>query len=931
MHQKSDPSTGTPSQTPARERLSFNDGWRFHGGDIPFPEIKGHGPTYESAKAGNAHGAAAPGYDDTDWRVVRLPHDWVVEGPFDPEANLSQGYRNRGAGWYRRTFSLPEADRGRHLEIQIDGAATHATVWLNGTVVHRNWCGYTSFLIDITPFARYGEDLNTLAIRVDAQPQEGWWYEGGGLYRHAWLTKRHAVHLVTDGVFAQPVRQADGRTWALPVEAELYHCGETGTTVGVVSVLLDPDGNTVATASATVVVEPLQTSLARLEMEVRNPRLWSVDEPVLYSVRTGVVIGGTPVDSTVTPLGFRTFRWDANEGFFLNDQPLKIQGTCNHQDHAGVGVAVPDSIWDFRVRRLKEMGSNAFRCAHNPPAKEFLEACDRLGMLVMDENRHFNCSPETMRQIEWLVRRDRNHPSVFLWSVFNEEPQQGTVFGYEMVRRMAAAVRKLDPTRPVTAAMNGGFLEPVNVSQAVDVVGFNYSTDVYDEFHARNPQMPCTSSEDTSAFMTRGEYETDPAKNRMGSYDDECAPWGHTHRDAWRKIAERPWLAGGFVWTGFDYRGEPSPWAWPSASSFFGCLDLCGFPKTAFYLHQAHWINNRPVLQIAPHWNWQGREGEKIQVMAISNAAQVELFLNGKSLGEKPVDPIDMASWQVCYEPGRIEAVARTDGREVARFAVETTGEPARIGLLPDRSEIAGDGRDAVAVGVTVLDADGRPVPTASNRIKFFVEGPGEIIGLGNGDPNCHEPEKGNERSLFHGLAQVILQSGTESGELTLRAESPGVASAECRIVVRNVPGIPSVPPVSPPLALDKWRQSPAFSDRPDPCQPIPDNDQNSWVPASTGFARPIRDGSWTICRCEFTPFASHRQKGGVIQFSGIAGTAEVWLNGTKIAEKPDPAPAAMNVPFPSSSLDLWSLNILIEAQGAEPVGLAGSVAVGAG
>ena len=394
---------------------------------------------------------------------------------------------------YRRSFKLDPADRGKALELQFDGIATHCSVWLNGTLVHRNWCGYTSFQIDLTPFAHYGDTPNTLSIRVDAQAMEGWWYEGAGIYRHTWLVKRSPLHITTDGVFAHPVRKTDG-SWEIPVETTLSNIGDAAVTGGVQTDLIDPDGKPVASGRATVEVPPLDTAVAKFTIPVSNPKLWSVDTPTLYTVRTRALRDSVVQDSVETRCGFRTIRFDANQGFFLNDQPLKIKGTCNHQDHAGVGVAVPDSLWEFRVRRLKELGSNAYRCAHNPPAKEFLEACDRLGMLVMDENRNFNVSPEYVRQLEWLIRRDRNHPSVFLWSVFNEETTQGTEMGYQMVRRMAAVVKRLDPTRPVTAAMSGGHKAPINVSQAVDVVGFNYNQNVYDGFHKAHPELPVTSS-----------------------------------------------------------------------------------------------------------------------------------------------------------------------------------------------------------------------------------------------------------------------------------------------------------------------------------------------------------------------------------------------------------------------------------------------------
>jgi beta-galactosidase len=628
---------------------------------------------------------------------------------------------------------------------------------------------------------------------VDANPMEGWWYEGAGIYRHTWLVKRDPVHIATDGVWANPVRQANGR-WNLPVEVTLNSCARAAVPVEVEVSLLDPVGKQVARSSVRATVEPFQDTIAKTSLRITAPKLWSVDAPVLYTVRTVVKRDGKSGDAVITPCGFRTIRFDADKGFFLNDQPLKLKGVCNHQDHAGVGVAVPDSLWEFRLRKLKEMGANAYRCSHNPPAAEFLDACDRLGMLVMDENRDFNSAPEYQRQLEWLVRRDRNHPSVILWSVFNEEPMQGTEQGYEMVRRMSATVKRLDTTRPVTAAMNDGYFTPVNVAQAVDVVGFNYNTKNYDRFHKENPKLPMTSSEDTSAFMIRGEYVTDKKRNLIGSYDDQPAGWGATHREAWKAIATRPFLAGGFIWTGFDYRGEPTPLPWPSASSFFGCLDLCGFPKAAFYMHQAHWLEAKPVLQLIPHWNWAGQEGKPVKVMAIANAETVALSLNGQPLGEKPVDQFDFVTWEVPYAAGRLEAVGKKGGKEVSRCVVETAGEPVALELLPDRPALTGDGWDAQPVTVQAVDAQGRPVPTANLMVEFELAGPGAIIGLGNGDPNSHEPEKGDRRSLFNGLAQVILQSlPGGSGDLTLRAKAIGLKPAERAIKVESVPPRPCV------------------------------------------------------------------------------------------------------------------------------------------
>jgi len=752
--------------------------------------------SYYGAKAGKAWAAAAPEYDDSAWRRLDLPHDWEVEGPFDSKENITHGYRPRGFGWYRRQFKLGAADRGRHLEIQFDGVATHCTVWFNGTIVARNWCGYTSFYVDITPFAKYGNDTNTIAVRVDANEMEGWWYEGAGIYRHTWLVKRNSVHIITDGVFVNPVINPSGK-WSVPVEVTLENSGKENALARVGVTLLDSGGNAIAHERTSAAVGVLDQSQATMSLTVSKPKLWSVDKPNLYSLRTVVSCGGNIVDVVTNQCGFRTIRFDPDKGFFLNGQPLKIKGTCNHQDMAGVGVAVPDALWNFRIRKLKELGSNAYRCAHNPPAKEFLDACDRLGMLVMDENRNFNCSPEYLRQLEWMVRRDRNHPSVILWSVFNEEPMQATEQGYEMVRRMAAVVKRLDTTRPVTAAMSGGMDAPINVSMAVDVVGFNYQQGGYDEFHRKNPGKPMTSSEDTSCYMTRGVYEAGTNSCYADESDLVAAPWGETHREAWRAIAARPFIAGGFVWTGFDYRGEPQKFVWPSVSSVFGIMDTCGFPKAAYYMHQAAWIDTRPVLHILPHWNWPGREGQSIRVRVTTNVKNVELLLNGKSLGEKVLDTFIGGEWQVPYVPGKLEAIARVDRKQVAYASVETTGDPVALKLIPDRDFLAGDGADAQPVTVCAVDAEGRQVPTANLPVTFEISGPGAIIGQGNGDNISHEAEKGGHRSLFNGLAQVIVQSQRDqSGNISLTAKADGVRSAEVDISVRAAASLPAVPPL---------------------------------------------------------------------------------------------------------------------------------------
>jgi beta-galactosidase len=914
----------------AGERLSLDQGWLFHEGDVPFPVITGHQASYDNAKAESSSGAASPEYDDASWRQVDLPHDWAVEQPFDPKANLAEGYRARGIAWYRKYFRLNPTDHGKHLELQLDGVATHCTVWINGVLSARNWSGYTSIYIDITPIAKFGAEVNTIAVQVDAVAQEGWWYEGAGIYRHAWLVKRNPIHIETDGVFANPVRNTEGK-WSIPIEASLYSSDKTPANVAVESTLIDSSGKAVVSGKTQFTVQPLKESVAKFTLAVESPKLWSIDQPTLYLIRTVVRREGIVVDEVTTKAGFRTIRFDANMGFFLNDKPLKLLGTANHQDHAGVGVAVPDAIWDFRVRKLKEMGSNTYRSAHNAPAAEFLDACDRLGMLVMDENRNFGSSPEHLKQLDWMVRRDRNHPSIILWSVFNEEPSQGTEMGYEMVRRMSEKVKERDTTRPVTAAQSNSVLNQVNASQAADVAGFNYVYRDFDQYHKLYPTKPIYSSEDTSTVMTRDEYVTNPKQSILDSYDDQVLPWGLSHRDAWKQVAERPFVAGTMVWTGFDYRGEPQPLSWPAAGSSFGIMDLCGFPKAAYYIHQAQWIHDRPIVHIVPHWSWEGSDGKPIKVMVTSNADRVELRLNGKTLGEKAVDKYEMATFEVPYEPGRLEAVARNDGKEVARFAVETTGKPLGLKLIPDRTRLAGDGYDAQPVTVQVVDAQGRVVPTSESLVKFEVTGQGKIIGLNNGDPSNHEPEKGDQHKVFHGLAQVILQSASEGeGKLTLRATSEGLTAAEIAIDVSLVVPRPSVPVISnPPLVILNWKRSPVSRERPDPNQQTFDTEGNSWSDVHPGsWLVPFRDGRFVIYRARFTPRAAMQKSGGQLTLRDVTGKAKVWVDGEFVGEKTNAEKGDMIIECPARD-GQRTINVLVEAEtAAAPAGLGGVVTV---
>ncbi|MBB5709916.1 beta-galactosidase GalA [Sphingomonas xinjiangensis] len=914
---------------PDSSRTLLELGWRFHEGDVVTPLPQGHHETYLSVKAGNALGAAAMGYDDSDWAEVRLPHDWAAGQPFVETANVSQGFRPRGIGWYRRALRLDPADRGKTLELHFDGIATNATIWINGSTVAHNWSGYNSVHVDLTPFARFGEETNEIAIRVDADAKEGWWYEGAGLYRHVWLVRRAPVAIVSDGVHCDP-RLRDGR-WHVPVVATLGNVSRQASTVTVEAALLDPKGREVAIGRADVAVPVLGQADAVLDLDAGMPQSWSVERPTLYTVRVRVVVDGKAIDERRVAIGFRTIRFDADQGLFVNDKHVKLKGVCLHQDHAGVGVALPDALIRWRLERLKAMGCNAIRMSHNAPTAELLDWCDRMGFLVMNENRLFNPAPDYMAQLEWLVRRDRNRPSVILWSVFNEEPMQGTEAGVEMVRRMAAAVHRLDGSRPVTGAMNGSFYNPVNVSSELDVMGFNYYQADYDKFHKLNPTKPITSSEDTSAYQTRGAFETNAAGHVITSYDKESASWGATHRDTWKNIAERPFVAGGFVWTGFDYHGEPTPHAWPTIASFFGILDLCGFPKTAFDIHRAHWVDDEAVVAIAPHWTWPGREGEPIKVSVSSNAETVALRLNGRELGVQKVDRIMGNEWSVPYASGRIEALAMRGGKVVARAMHETAGKPVALRLTPARTAMAGDDEDAQPVTVSAVDAQGRHVPTANLMTRFTVSG-ATILGVGNGDPNSHEPEQvapnAGSRSLFNGLAQVIVRAGKGRGSITVRATAEGLKPATLTIARADIGPRAQVAVVPQVQAVTDWRRSARFAERPAPTLAPANGDNNSWDFVKSGTATPAdTQPGWRVYRTRATPWKRVAAQGGTITFERVAGRAELWIDGEKRAAKADAAPGALRASL-APGQGPRTIVLLVEAAPSMPSGIVGPVAI---
>jgi beta-galactosidase len=775
---------GYPDATPAeamsavapRERLLFDFGWKFFQGhasdplrDLGFGMGQG-----DFAKSGELWFSTAK-FDDSKWRDLNLPHDWAVELPFvhDEEQN-SHGYKPLGRrypetsiGWYRRTFDIPKEDEGRRITVEFDGAFRSALVFLNGYFIGRNDNGYAPFHFDLTDFLNYG-GKNYLMVRMDASFGDGWFYEGAGIYRHVWLTKTDALHLRRWESVVQATVKGDSATLILGAVAQCE--GNAADSCRVRWQIADPSGKVVATAESAVhPLIPGGSAALVTGAHVPNPALWSPETPNLYSALVTVVDpAGHVRDAERISFGIRDIKWDADKGFFLNGKSVKLKGTCNHHDHAGVGAALPDRLQDYRIGVLKDMGGNAVRTSHNMPTPEWVEACDRLGMMMMCETRLMSANDEGMAQLEAMVKRYRNSPSIILWSMGNEEwtmmyqPQ-----GPHVVTDMMARTHELDPTRLCTAAVNTAF--QTHFPEVLDVMGFNYNLKEHDAYHAKHPKQPSVGSETASTVSTRGIYSTDKLRNWVSAYDLNHTEWSELAEEWWKFYAAREWLSGGFAWTGFDYRGEPTPYGWPSINSQFGIVDMCGFPKDNFYYYKAWW-GAEPVLHLFPHWNWGGREGEPIPVWVHSNLDSVELFLNGKSQGSKKVEPLTHLEWSVKYEPGVIEARGTKNGKVVLTEKRETTGDPVAIRLKTDRTEINADGEDVAVLTVEVLDKEGRAIPTAHNLISFKVTGDGALIGVGNGDPNCQESDKEPKRSLFNGMAQVIVQSTRTAGTITVEA-----------------------------------------------------------------------------------------------------------------------------------------------------------------
>jgi beta-galactosidase len=779
-----------------RSRDNFGQNWKFLPGDEP--------------------GAYEITYDDKGWRELELPHDWSIEGEFsaDHPATPGGGALPGGIGWYRKTFSLDTKDQDKLIFIDFDGVYRNSKVWINGQLLGERPNGYISFRYDLTPYLKFGNSTNVVAVRVDnsLQPNSRW-YSGSGIYRNVWIVRTSKICVDHWGTFITTPAVTEEKA---EVTISVTLANKTGSSgdVTLITDFYDPRNRKVGSVRTDTLLDGNTSLLINEKLSIKKPELWSVENPVLYSARTRVQINRKVTDEYITDFGIRHFRFDAEKGFLLNGKQVKIKGVCNHHDLGCLGAAINTRALERQLELLKGMGCNAIRTSHNPPAPELLDLCDRMGFIIMDEAFDMwkkNKTPYdySLYWDEWHERdlkdfmiRDRNHPSIFIWSIGNEILEQWDTSGIRMVQEIYQLARSVDTTRPIVTANNPPSpTNNLNIPMVTDLIGYNYAHREYEKFPQVFPGQKFIGTETTSALATRGHYDmpSDSIRrwpvwwdkpfnegnpdNTVSAYDHVSAPWGSTHEETWKVIKKHDYLSGMYIWTGFDYLGEPTPYGWPSRSSYFGIIDLAGFPKDAYFMYKSEWTSE-PVLHIFPHWNWN--EGDSIDIWAYFNCDEVELFLNGESQGVKKKEGDNLhVMWRLAYKPGIIRAEGRTRGETVLTREIKTAGEPAGIALSSDRSDISANGKDLSFITVEVLDKDGTLVPNAGNLISFSLKGDAFIAGVDNGSQTSHEPFKASYRKAFNGKCLLVVQAGKSAGDVIVSARSEGLREAELRLKLK--------------------------------------------------------------------------------------------------------------------------------------------------
>lgn len=776
-----------------REKILFDQNWLFHYGDITENEHKTKGPAYKQAKterklsgpASVSYKAMADPFSSefiqcTDkWEQVTLPHDYIIRQTPSPDNNNAWGYFEYKNAWYRKTFRLSEEDKSKRITLLFDGIAVHATIYLNGCLMKHNFCGYNSFEVDITDMAKFGDTDNVLAVYVQTHEHEGWWYEGGGIYRHVWLCKTDTVAVDLWGVYVAPKKSDDASTsendlWNVKLETTVINDRYEDITANIVSEICDKEGNTVATASASIDIPYREKQTAVYHTTVTDPILWELDHPYQYTVHTVICVDDTICDEYDVKTGFRTFVLDPNEGLFLNGKYTKIKGVCAHQDCGLTGKAVADNVHRYKMELLKEMGANGYRTSHYPQTEAIMDALDDLGFIVMAETRWFESTEEGKQQLEMLIKRDRNRPSVLFWSIGNEEPLHVTEEGRRISKNLKAFIRKLDDTRYVMSAVTHD-PDVATVYNELDAIGINYNPQKFDAIHAKYPDKPVFSSECCGTGTTRGWYSVDcPEKSYFSAYDKDVSAFFQSRENAWKFACERKWVLGEYQWDAFEHRGET---IWPRLCSGSGAIDLFLQKKDAFYQNQSHWIEDRPMVHLLPHWNFEGREGDSICVFAYTNCEELELYVNGESQGKRTIEKYGHGSWQVPYQPGELKVEARTGGVTLCTDTRVTTGEAVALHLKLDNTITKANGRDVAIVTCYCTDAAGREVPDAAPFVSFHTNGLGKIIGTGS-DIADHNPVYVPERKMYAGRITVAVEVGTTPGDLKLYAAAAHLKSS---------------------------------------------------------------------------------------------------------------------------------------------------------
>jgi beta-galactosidase len=786
---------GSCKYSESRIISQFNEGWRFHYGDLPQ--------------------AMSIDLNDSSWRLLNLPHDWSIEGKFDPDnpATPGGGALPGGIGWYRKTFTIGSSDSSKLFFIDFDGIYCNSEVWINEHYLGKRPNGYISFRYELTPYIRFDNQPNVLAVKVDNSKQpNSRWYSGSGIYRNVWLVSVNKVFVDQWGTFVTTPR-ITGEYAEVSVAATVKNGSAVNKNFTIETSLFDPHGRKVAdSVSSEEAYSSAKVEIVHI-LKVKNPVLWSVSSPRLYKAVTELRYDGKVKDKYETVFGIRYFDFDSTKGFFLNGEHLKINGVCNHHDLGCLGSAVNARALERQLEMLKEMGCNAVRTSHNPPAPELLDLCDRMGFLVMDEafdmwkkgkttyDYHLYYDEWHRRDLEDMVLRDRNHPGVIIWSIGNEILEQWDSSGITMAQELAGIVKNHDDTRPVTSGCNDP--NPWNYiirSGALDIIGYNYHRNMFADFPQTYPGQIFIASETVSGLATRGSYDmpsdsirrwpvrwdipftTGNSDYTCSAYDNCSAPWGSTHEETWKIMKEYDFLSGMFIWTGWDYLGEPTPYSWPARSSYFGIIDLAGFPKDVYYLYQSEWTD-KPVLHVFPHWNWN--EGDTIDIWTYTNFSEVELFLNNRSLGKKTKAEDDLhLMWRIPYVPGTIKAVARKEGKTLTK-EIRTAGEPFAIELEADRTVIKADGKDLSFITVKIVDADGNLVPEGDNMVNFVISGEGFIAGVDNGNQISHESFKADHRHAFNGMCLAVVQATEKKGKIIFKAFADGLQESEIEILVR--------------------------------------------------------------------------------------------------------------------------------------------------